>query len=180
MLKRILLILLAAFLVAQFFRPDRTVPAVDPAQDMLAVTGAPPEVRDLVVGACYDCHSYATEYPWYVHITPVNFIMQHHINEGREHLNFSRWDKYAGSKDAGECDEMIQKGEMPPGYYRLMHGHGRLSDAQKQQLVDWFAGLSAGAGDRGNGGEHGGEAEEHEEGKAHGEEVEKSGPGAAQ
>lgn len=147
MLKRILLIVLAAFAAAQFLRPDRSVPAIDPAQDMLTMTGAPPEVRDLVVGACYDCHSYATAYPWYVHITPVNFIMQHHINEGREHLNFSRWDKYAGSKHAGECGEVIQEGEMPPGYYRLMHGHGRLSDAQKQQLAAWFNANLKGGGE---------------------------------
>ncbi|MFN3874334.1 MAG: heme-binding domain-containing protein [Flavobacteriales bacterium] len=161
MLKRILIILLAAFLVAQFFRPDRDVPAIDPAQDMLAMTGAPQEIRSLVIGACYDCHSHATDYPWYAHITPVNFIMQHHINEGREHLNFSRWDKFAGSKHAGECGEVIQEGEMPPMYYRLMHRHGRLSDAQKQQLLTWFAAnLKGGEGGKGAAPEGGEEEDE--------------------
>lgn len=160
MLKRILLILLAAFVAAQFLRPDRSVPAIDPAQDMLTMTAATQEIHDLVVGACYDCHSYATTYPWYVHITPVNYIMQHHINEGREHLNFSRWDKFAGSKHAGECGEVIQEGEMPPGYYRLMHAHGRLSDAQQQQLVAWFnASLGGGEGGAGTAPKGGGEEE---------------------
>lgn len=146
MVKRILQILLVVFVAAQFFQPDRSAPAADPALYMLVMTNAPQDIRDLVTGACYDCHSYATQYPWYVHITPVNFIMQHHINEGREHLNFSRWDKYAGSKDAGECGEMIQKGEMPPGYYKLMHAHGRLSDAQQQLLMSWFAANIPGEG----------------------------------
>lgn len=148
--KRILLILLAAFVAAPFLRPDRSVPAIDPAQDMLTMTGAPLEVRDLVVGACYDCHSYATTYPWHVHITPVNYIMQYHINEGREHLNFPRWDKYAGSRRAGECGEVVQEGEIPPSNYRLMHRHGRLSDAQRQQLAAWFS-ANLGSGECGAG-----------------------------
>ncbi|HRD52096.1 MAG TPA: heme-binding domain-containing protein [Flavobacteriales bacterium] len=159
MLKRILLVLLAAFVVAQFIRPDRTVPAIDPTKDMLTMTGAPPEVRQLVVGACYDCHSYTTTYPWYAAITPVNYIMQDHINEGREHLNFSLWDTYATDKHAGEAGKVLQDGEMPPGYYRLMHGHGRMSDADKQKLVAWF---NANLGSEGGGG-MGTEAEEGEE-----------------
>lgn len=146
MIKRILLVILAAFVVAQFIRPDRSAPPIDPVQDMLALTAAPADVRDLVVGACYDCHSYATQYPWYGQITPFNFIMQNHINEGREKLNFSLWSKYAGSEEAGECGEIIQEGEMPPVYYRFMHAHGELSTDQQQRLIMWFNGLGGGEG----------------------------------
>lgn len=147
MIKRILLVLLGAFAVAQFFRPDRTTQTIDPAQDMLTVTAAPADVRELIIGACYDCHSYATQYPWYVHVTPVNFIMQNHIEEGREVLNFSQWGRYSGSEAAGECGETIQEGEMPPGYYRFMHAHGKLSTDQQQRLMTWFSGLGAGKGE---------------------------------
>ena len=34
-----------------------------------------------MVGACYDCHSDRTDHPWYAYITPVNFWLQHHIDE---------------------------------------------------------------------------------------------------
>jgi len=88
MLKRILIILAVVVVVAQFFQPDRSVPAFDPGNDMLAVTNAPADIQQMVIGACYDCHSYKTEYPWYARVTPFNFIMQDHINEGREILNF--------------------------------------------------------------------------------------------
>lgn len=154
MIKRILLIILAIFVAAQFFRPDRSVPPIDPAQDMLAATAAPADVRDLIIGACYDCHSFATQYPWYVHVTPVNFIMQNHIEEGREVLNFSEWGRYSGSEAAGECGETIQEGEMPPGYYRFMHAHGKLSEDQQLRLVAWFSAI------RGGEGQGGGKAEE--------------------
>lgn len=146
MIKRILLIAFGILLVAQLIQPDHAVPAIDPANDMLAVTNAPEEIRQLVIGACYDCHSYQTTYPWYSRITPVNFIMQQHINEGREVLNYSVWDKYANSEAAMESGEEIQEGEMPPGYYRFMHRHGDLSPAQQQQLIAWFAALPASEG----------------------------------
>lgn len=139
MIKRIVLILAVVGILSQFVQPDRSVPAFDPANDMLSVTSAPADIQQLVIGACYDCHSYKTAYPWYSKITPVNFIMQDHINEGREDLNFSVWDKYVNGKETGECGETIEEGEMPPGYYTLMHSHGNLTAPQKQQLIAWFA-----------------------------------------
>ena len=164
MIKRILTILLALVVVMQLFRPDRSVPAVDPGHDLLAMKAAPPDVQALVVGACYDCHSYATTYPWYVHITPVNFIMQDHINEGREVLNFSTWPTYANTEAAHECVETIREGEMPPNYYRFMHAHGDLSPAQQQQVISWFNTNVGGQKNEGAGGEAGkNESEEHED-----------------
>ncbi len=138
MRRKVLFIVLGLLLVMQVFRPDRTAPAPDPADDMLNVLNAPADIRQLVTGACYDCHSYSTAYPWYMAITPVNFIMQDHIEEGREHLNFSLWSKYATGRHTHEAGEEVSEGEMPPGYYRLMHAHGRLSDADKRKLVAWF------------------------------------------
>ncbi|MBK9288300.1 MAG: heme-binding domain-containing protein [Flavobacteriales bacterium] len=138
MIKRILLTLLVLVLLAQLFRPDRSVPVVDPAHDLLTMKAAPPDVQALVVGACYDCHSYKTAYPWYVHITPVNFIMQDHINEGREVLNFSTWPTSMNTEAASESVETMQEGEMPPNYYRFMHAHGDLSAAQQAQVISWF------------------------------------------
>lgn len=161
MFKRLLPIALAVLAVAQFIQPDRSAPPVVPSQDMLTMTNAPADIQGLVTGACYDCHSYTTDYPWYGYITPMNFIVQDHINEGRDHLNFSLWDKYAGSEEAGEAGEELQEGEMPPGYYRLMHGHGRLADADKKRLVAWFkANMTGGEGGES---ERGAGKEEHEE-----------------
>lgn len=146
-MRRTLLILAILVLVAQLVQPDREVPEVDTRRDMLVMTNAPDDIRQLVVGACYDCHSYGTDHPWYAYVTPVNFIVQHHVNEGREHLNFSLWDIYSGSDDAGEAAEVLQEGEMPPGYYRLMHAHGRLSDAERESLATWFSMNMKGGGE---------------------------------
>ena len=150
-MRSILLLLLGILLLAQFIQPDRSAPAADPARDMLTVTNAPADIRQLVVGACYDCHSHRTEYPWYGYITPMSFIVQDHINEAREHLNFSLWDTFAGSEEAGEAAEDLQEGEMPPGYYTLVHGEARLSDGDRNKLVAW---LNANLGTEGEGETH--------------------------
>ncbi|MCC6938182.1 MAG: heme-binding domain-containing protein [Flavobacteriales bacterium] len=148
MIKRILLALLAITLVAQFFQPDRSAPAIDPAKDMLAMTNAPADIQALVVGACYDCHSDRTDYPFWAYVTPINFIIQRHIDEGREELNYSRWDLFAGSEHAAKSGEEVAEGEMPPANYARMHGHAQLSGAQKDQLIAW---LNATMGEAGHG-----------------------------
>lgn len=137
-MKRALLLLSAVFIIAQFIRPDRSVPAHDPATDLLVMTEAPTEIANMVRAACYDCHSYETHYPWYVAITPVNWFMQDHIDEARVHLNYSRWDKDGDTKDARKSGKFIRKGEMPLGSYTPLHPEARLSDAEKETLAAWF------------------------------------------
>jgi len=148
MKKRILLIVLAIGVVAQFFQPDRSVPPIVMANDMLVMTQAPDEIRTLVQGACYDCHSDQSTYPWYASITPINFWLQDHINEGREKMNFSRWNEPSSQEAAYECAEVVQEGEMPPGNYAFIHGHAQLTDAQREQLVTWFSATMP--GEKGN------------------------------
>ena len=138
MKKRILYIVFAIILVAQFFQPDRSAPPIDPANDMLVMTAAPDDIKTLVHAACYDCHSDRSTYPWYSYVTPVNFWLQDHINEGREKMNFSRWDLPASQEHAHECGEVIQEGEMPLDSYTWVHDEARLDGAQRKRLVDWF------------------------------------------
>jgi hypothetical protein len=138
MKKRILYILFATAVVAQIFQPDRSVPTIVPANDMLVMTHAPEEIKTLVQGACYDCHSDRTTYPWYASITPVNFWLQDHINEGRGKMNFSRWHDPASQKEAYECGEVLREGEMPPKNYAFIHGHAQLTNEQHSQLAVWF------------------------------------------
>ncbi|MBL7980999.1 MAG: heme-binding domain-containing protein [Flavobacteriales bacterium] len=160
MFKRILLALLVLFLLAQFLRPDRSVPAFNDSTDLLAMTNAPDDIRAMLTGACYDCHSYQSTYPWYAAITPVNYWLQDHINEARHEMNFSRWDTYATSKHAPDCSEEVLEGEMPPGNYRFMHAHAQLTPEQQKRLAGWFQQVTGGAEAAvpAKGGEHG---EEH-------------------
>jgi len=49
---------------------------------------APDEVMTVLKHACFDCHSNHTTFPWYSSISPVSWFTKHHVEEGREHMNF--------------------------------------------------------------------------------------------
>lgn len=143
-MKRIGLALLAFFALAQFIRPDTSAPTADPALDLIAITQPSAEVAALLRTACYDCHSNETKYPWYDRITPVNWWVQHHVNEGREEGNLSEWGALPERKRAhfvDEAAELIEEGEMPLPSYTRMHGEARLIADQRKLLSDFFQSL---------------------------------------
>jgi mono/diheme cytochrome c family protein len=90
------------------------------------------QTRDLTVRACFDCHSNETTWPWYSNIAPLSWLIQRDVDEGREHLNFSEWNRRQRS---GESAETVREGEMPPPYYTVTHPNARLSDAEMQALA---------------------------------------------
>jgi len=117
------------------------------------ITGEPawdsPVTRDLAVRACFDCHSNEVEYPWYSQIAPVSWAVQAHIDSGRSKVNYSEWDQ--PQKKADESAETVIDGEMPPAYFtRFTHAEARLSETERQQLID---GLIATFGDEDDGDE---------------------------
>src|SRR5947208_15753610 len=83
----------AAALVAGMLliNPRLTNPPVQPGHDLLATNPPPAEVVSVLRGACYDCHSYETQWPWYSHVAPISWWLVGHVNDGRKRLNFSDW-----------------------------------------------------------------------------------------
>ena len=143
-LKKISIAIVLLLLLSQAIRIDKKNPDAVPENDFLLVTAAPAEVKNILQTCCYDCHSNTSVYPWYTHIAPVSWWIKHHINEGRQHLNFSEWAQYSPKKadhKLEECVEMVQEGEMPMSSYTLIHKNARLSEDQKLVLVNWFNSL---------------------------------------
>lgn len=145
-LKRIFLLLALAFVVIQFFRIDKSIPEYNKSEDFIVTTNPPKEVEQLLLNACYDCHSYQTTYPWYAEIAPVSWMIQNHVIEGREHLNFSIWNDYSDKKKdhkLEECVEEIEKNKMPDEGYIKMHESANLRDGEKKLLINYFEELRA-------------------------------------
>lgn len=144
MFKKILLFLFVSFVIIQFFRIDMNNPKVDEKNDFIAITSPNHEVESLLRRACYDCHSNETVYPWYAQIAPISWWLKNHIDEGREHLNFSEWGTYKQKRadhKLEECAEEVAEGEMPLDSYTWTHSDADLNADQKKMLKDFFNGL---------------------------------------
>ena len=118
-------------------------PRINPAvtQDL----PAPLAVKAVLHRGCYDCHSNQTRWPWYVRIAPVSWVLIRDVNRGRQHLNFSAWDKYAD--DPGTVIRKLEgirketgSGAMPPWYYLAMHPDGRIGRADREAVARWVSG----------------------------------------
>lgn len=135
------LVLPGLVLVAQVFQPDRSVQTNDPEHDLIIVTAPSALVQGLLRNACYDCHSDRTTYPWYSYITPVNFWMQGHIDEGRSEFDMSSWGRRRAKwkrHKAEESIELLKAGAMPLPSYTWVHGEARLSADEREALIDFF------------------------------------------
>ncbi len=101
---------------------------------------APKEVIDILQRSCYDCHSTVSKWPWYSYVFPVSLIVAHHIEEGREELNFSHFEDLTNTKKLARWEsilEEIEEKEMPPGYYTFFHKGTQLSEEEIQILKSW-------------------------------------------
>lgn len=135
------LVILAGALLIQLapYGRDHTNPPV-----VTQIRWDGPQTEQLARAACFDCHSNETRWPWYTHVAPVSWIIYNHVSEGRRHLNLS--DLLGSEVEPEEIGESIREDSMPPADYRLMHPEARLSDAQKQQLIQGLSRALSGYG----------------------------------
>ncbi|MFZ5439092.1 MAG: heme-binding domain-containing protein [Myxococcota bacterium] len=134
LLPKMFLGLAALLLLAQVIRPEKTNPPVT------GDVGAPPEVAAVLRRACYDCHSNETKWPWYSNVAPISWLVVRDVNEGRKHLNFSEWQAYEPGRRAHKLEETegeVAEGEMPMAIYVPLHPEAKLSEADKQLLIEW-------------------------------------------
>ena len=140
-IKYVGIILIIGFISIQFIREPRIKEEIPPEKEIFAVLDASEEIQSLIENACYDCHSYNTDFPWYSQVAPVSWWIQGHINHGSSHLNFSTWGDYTREKalhKLEECFEEVAKEQMPLKSYTWMHADARLTEAQRARLVSWF------------------------------------------
>ena len=129
-----------AFVIAQFIRPDRTLPPENPADTLEASTQVPPDVEAIFTRSCVDCHSNRTTYPWYSNISPASWFLANHISEGRSEMNISTWNTTDVKRRVRKLDkvcEEVQNGEMPLPSYLWIHWDAKLSQNDINTLCTW-------------------------------------------
>jgi hypothetical protein len=119
-----------AFVIIQLvpYGRDHTNPQV-----VAEPTWNAPQTRALTVRACYDCHSNQTVWPWYTNVAPVSWLVRRDVDDGRRKLNFSIWDPPPRPPRA--LARTIQRGEMPPSYYSILHPESQLSQSEIRDLI---------------------------------------------
>jgi hypothetical protein len=139
-LKIFFILLLAGFIIIQFYQPEKNSGEQLTETDLVWSTDIPSELANKLMTSCYDCHSNYTHYPWYGYISPVSWLLDKHITEGKEKLNFSVWADYSKKEKivllGGICNEMLDM-KMPLPVYEQLHVEARLSAEDIFMICDW-------------------------------------------
>ena len=124
----------------QFIRPARNKSGQILATDISNIYSIPENVQVVFKTACYDCHSNNTDYPWYANIQPVGWLLSSHIRKGKADLNFSEFGSYSPRRQISKLKAIghsINDGTMPLSSYKMIHKNARLSNENKELIIDW-------------------------------------------
>lgn len=144
MVKKILIGLLAILIVIQFIHPKRNQSNSLSENDISKTYALPAGVHEILVKKCYDCHSNNTQYPWYSYVQPVDWWLDSHVNEGKEHLDFSEFKTYPEKRAKHKLEEVseeITEGHMPLESYLWIHKEARVTAEELKVINDWIQSL---------------------------------------
>ena len=100
----------------------------------------PADIERLLRRSCADCHSEATQWPWYAKIPPASWMVQRDVEEARKAMNFSAWAAMSAGRAKGalaaSCAD-VEVGRMPLGKYLLMHPDARMSAPEIRRFCEW-------------------------------------------
>lgn len=138
-MKKILLGILLIIIVIQFIRPEKNS-SNETLNDITTVMKVPEDVQQIIKTSCADCHSNTTVYPWYSEIAPISWYLASHVNDGKEHLNFSEWATYNKNQKEHIIKDLkkeLKSKEMPLNSYLWIHKDAVVSPEQYKILLDW-------------------------------------------
>ena len=139
-IKRMLYAFAILFIFIQFIRLTPNNGEALGQNDISKAVSIPNDVLKVLEKSCFDCHSNHTNYLWYSNIQPVGLFIQNHINEGKEKLNFSEFNNYDTERKQDALEEIgeeIKEGEMPLASYTLMHSKAKLTQSEKDLILNW-------------------------------------------
>ena len=142
----ILFIFLGSFIFIQFFGVEKNYTEEVSANDFIVQNASLPETMAAQLKtSCYDCHSDNTVYPWYAHIAPFSWVIDQHIRNGKEELNFSEYgtlDRIKKISVLNSLCEVISDSTMPPPNYLMLHQYAALDADDITALCDWADGMA--------------------------------------
>lgn len=136
-----LYIILGSFIFIQFFRVEKNLGDEVSKNDFLKTNPAMPELlQSLFKASCYNCHSNNTIYPWYAHIAPFSWIIDQHIRNGKDEVNFAYYDTFTDRQKVGLLDEIceaLSDSSMPPQNYLMLNPDAILTKEDIAAICHW-------------------------------------------
>lgn len=141
-MKKIVFWTAVIFAGIQLIPVDRDNKPVSRQDNFVDIYKTPENIKVILKNACYDCHSNETRYPGYSYVAPISWTIKDHINQGREHLNFSEWGSYNRELKENAIEKTIatvKDLEMPLPSYIGYHPKANLTTKQRQELEVYFS-----------------------------------------
>ncbi|HEY9044595.1 MAG TPA: heme-binding domain-containing protein [Ohtaekwangia sp.] len=140
--KKIGIAVIAILVIIQFIRPAKNISEqLITANDISHTYAISEDVHQILIKKCYDCHSNNTVYPWYYNIQPVAWWMAHHVNEGKDELNFSEFKTYSQKRANHKMEELsdaVNEGWMPLDSYLWIHHEAKITETDRSAINAWI------------------------------------------
>ncbi|MEE1898624.1 cytochrome P460 family protein [Flavobacterium rakeshii] len=140
--RKVILSVVLILLLIQFYRPNEVYNEV-PVKHL---SGVPDEVTAILNNSCFDCHSSYTKLQWFDQLTPANFLVTSHIENGRKALNFSKWDSLPPPKQKATLFYALNNvlsHNMPLAGYTVFHPSTKVDDGEIKVLKEYVKSLSS-------------------------------------
>lgn len=100
-------------------------------------------VRPIFETKCFACHAQGMNPPWYGKLPPIKGMIEYDVTEAKKHLDMTYDFPFKGHgqprEDLKAIQETLQKGEMPPLRYRMVHWSSSLSNDELKAVQIWVS-----------------------------------------
>ena len=100
-------------------------------------------VKPIFAAKCAVCHGKVDAMPWYYALPGLRQLMNHHLEEAKEHIDMSSTFPFKSEKDWSpekqleKISDEVQEAEMPPWYFRITHWNAKLTTEEQIAVLEW-------------------------------------------
>ncbi|QEM06132.1 cytochrome C [Mucilaginibacter rubeus] len=129
------------FIVIQFIPGQYNQSKQTSANNIAQVYSMPQDVQAILKKDCYDCHSNNTNYPFYAHLQPMRLMLDRHVRNGKDELNFDEFGTYSARKKRSKLRAIstsLDEGTMPLPSYLIIHRDAALNPRDTALIKNWI------------------------------------------
>jgi len=101
------------------------------------------KIKPIFTHKCLACHGTYESLPWYYQLPGAKHLMDHDMTEAKSKMNMSQGFPFEGhGSPADDLDALrrsIQKDNMPPLQYRLLHWGSKLTPDEIRIIDQWIS-----------------------------------------